>query len=121
MVFEFHDTVRSNFWHPQGIHFTAKFGIGTPPHLKRVSDALPNCRGPRPNRWRALLGRNVGKELIFYFFGMNWSSNARIWFDATFGTHRGAILLQNSESAHHHIRNVSLLPYQIAVGLDPID
>ena len=67
-VFKCHYTVRCNFWQPQGSHFTANFGIGTPPHLKGVSDALPDCRGPRPNRCRAYLGRNVGRELIFVFF-----------------------------------------------------
>ena len=52
---------------------------------------------------------------------MNSSLNTYIPFDATFGSRRGAILQQYSESAHHLIGNVPLMAYQIAVGLDPID
>ena len=48
---------------------------------------------------------------------MNLSPNATERFDATFGSRRGAILLQNSRSAHHHIPNVFFTPRQAAVGI----
>ena len=58
-VAKYHNTVGCNFWQPQGSPFTAKFGNGTPPKNKSVTDSLPSRRGPRPNRWSAHLGRNV--------------------------------------------------------------
>jgi hypothetical protein len=68
LVSEYENTVRCNFWQPQGSHFQVKFGIGTPPNMKAVSDALPNSREPRPNRWDTYLGRNLEKRKNFNFF-----------------------------------------------------
>lgn len=51
------------------------------------------------------------------YFKTNFSSNATERFDATFGSLRGAILLQNSRSAHCHIPNVFFTPHQAAVGI----
>jgi hypothetical protein len=45
-VFKYHTSVGCNFWQPQGNHFTAVSGIGTPPQSNTVFDALPNRRGP---------------------------------------------------------------------------
>ena len=114
-------TVGCNFWHSPGSRFTAKFGMGTPPKNKSVSDALPSWRGPRPNRWSAPLGRHVEKELNYIFFCGNWCPNTIKPLDATFGSRRGAVLQQNSESAHLPGIKVSLTRYQLGLGLDRID
>jgi hypothetical protein len=102
-VSKYYKTVGCNFWQPQGSHFAAKFVIGTPPETKGVFDAVRNCRGHGPNRWDTYLDRHLKEKKFLFFFGLNSSSNAIIRFDATFGSRRGAILQQYSESAHHHI------------------
>ena len=77
-VSKYHKTYGCNLWQPQGSRFTAKFGIGTPPENKSVSDTLQIRHGPRPNRWSAHLGRNVEKESNFFFF----------WYDLDFKYHK---------------------------------
>ena len=121
LVFKYQKTVGCNICQPQGRHFTAKFGIGTPPLTKSAYDRLRNRRGPRPNRCSAHLGRNVEKEYISIFFGLNSSSNTIKQLDATFGSRRGAVLLQIVESAHRLKLKVSLTCYKWGVGPDPID
>jgi hypothetical protein len=77
--------------------------------------------GPDPIDGIHTSARMWKKNEFLFFVGMNSSSNTYILFDATFGSRRGAILQQYSETAHQDIYNVSLMPYQIAVGLGPID
>ena len=129
-ISEYHKTVGGNFWQPQGSRFTAKFGIGTPPKNKRVSDTLSSRRGPEPNRWSAHLCMNVKKEYLSIFFSYEFasknhktssSSNTIKQLEATFGSRRGAILQQNSDTAHRPKLKVSLTRYQVGVGLNPID
>ena len=110
-----------NIWQPQGSHFTAKFGIGTPPLTKSAYDPLRSRRGPRPNRCSAHIGMHVEKEYISIFFGLNSSSNTIKQLDATFGSRRGAVLQQIVESAHRLKLKVSLTCYKLGVGTDPID
>jgi hypothetical protein len=43
------------------------------------------------------------KNKFLFFSSRKKSSNTYVLFDATFGSRRGAILQQYSESAHHHI------------------
>ena len=117
---EYHKSAGCNFWQPQGTHSTGKFGIGTPPKNKTLTDTLPITHGPRPDRWSAHPGRNVWKEINSIFFGLNSCSNTLKPFDATFGSRRGAILQQNSKTAHCPKIKVSLTRYQLGVGLDPI-
>ena len=52
---------------------------------------------------------------------MNSSANTIIRLDATFGSRRGAVLQQNSESAHRLKLKVPLSHKEIGVGLNPID
>ena len=120
-VCKYHYTVGCNFWKSQGSRFTAESGIGTPPQTKSAFEPRRNRRGPQPNWWSAHLGRNVQKENISIFFELNSSPNTIEQLNATFGSRRGAILQQNSESAHLPEMKVSLTRYQLCVGPDPID
>ena len=108
------------FWQLQGSYFTANSGISTAPQTKIAFDALGNRHGPRPNRWSAHLGRNVEKEYIYIFFGLNSSPKTIKQLDSSFGSRRGAILQQNLQSAHRPKIKESLTRYQFGVGLDPI-
>ena len=58
---------------------------------------------------------------IFFFFCMTWTSNTMKQLDVTFGSRRGAVLQQNSESALLPEMKVALTRYQLSVGLDPIN
>ena len=121
-VCKYHYTDGCNFWQPQGSRFTAKSRIGTPPQTQRAFEPQSNRRGPsRHDRWSAHRGRNVQKEYISIFFGLNWSPNTIKQLDGTFGSRGGAVLQQNSESAHLPEMKVSLTRYQLSVGLDPIN
>ena len=120
-VSKYHKTVGGNFWRPEGSRFTAKFGIGTPPKNKSVSDTLPSRRGPEHNRWSSHLCMYVQKEYFSIFFGFNSSPNTIKLLDATFGSRRGAVSQQNSESAHRPKIKVFLTCYQVGVGLNTID
>ena len=118
---KYHKTVGGNFWRPEGSRFTAKFGIGTPPKNKSVSDTLPSRRGPEHNRLSSHLCMYVQKEYFSIFFGFNSSPNTIKQLDATFGSRRGAVSQQNSESAHRPKIKVFLTRYQVGVGLNTID
>ena len=61
------------------------------------------------------------KRTYFNFFGMNSCPNTLKQLDATFGSRRGAVLQQNSESAHHPKIKVSAKRYQVGGGLEPIE
>ena len=64
---------------------------------------------------------NVQKEYFSIVFGFNSSPNTIKQLEATFGSRRGAVLQQNSESAHRPKIKESLTRYQVGVGLNPID
>ena len=116
LVFEYHKTVGCNFWQPQGNHFTAISGIGTPPQTKSAFEPLRNGRGPGPNRRSAHLGRNVQREYISVFFLFEFVSKYHKTVGCTFWQPQGSRFTAKFGIGTPAEEKVSLTRYQVGVG-----